>query len=209
MDSIQINRAFDIINRTYYSDYFQEYELDAEVKANIEQEVIKLIAFPTAREKRKQLMTIPNINTLERKLKDNTMSETTNEIQETPEIDGIEAPQVDQERVDSILSEERFSVLAMESDPEEKFTRLVVVHEVHPEDEVFIDILTKDEDDEDILEMQFSGPDTWTEEEAKEVLQDVMDTFVKIIESAVADGENEIGSRIIENTEDGENDDSN
>jgi hypothetical protein len=94
---------------------------------------------------------------------------------------------VDQELVDEVLAENNFTITGMESDPDKDITRLSVVHNLHPEDSIFIDIVSKDENGEDIMEMQFTGPEVWTDEEATQVLQEVMDTLVKVVEKAIGD----------------------
>lgn len=90
---------------------------------------------------------------------------------------------VSKDIVTEVLEEQNFEILSMEPIPEKHTTRLIVVHDIHPENEVFVDLVSIDENGEEVLEMQFTGPDEWTDEEAKQCLQDVMNTLVKIIET--------------------------
>jgi len=89
-----------------------------------------------------------------------------------------------EDHVMEILGDSNFEIVGLET-PEENITRLTIVHELHPDDEVQIDIVSKTEDGEDVMEMNFTGPDIWTDEEAKAVLQQVMDTLVRVIETAL------------------------
>jgi len=92
---------------------------------------------------------------------------------------------VDKDIVESVLEGENFEIISMEPIPDKDITRLTIVHDIHPDDEVTVDLVAKDEDGNDIMEMQFTGPDIWSDEEAKQCLQEVMDTLVKVIEEAI------------------------
>ena len=85
------------------------------------------------------------------------------------------------------LQEKQFQILDMEQDPDSSTLVLTVIHEIHPEVEVFISLISMDEDGNDTMEMKFDGPDDYTDMEAKQVLQEVMDTLVEIIENGLID----------------------
>lgn len=85
------------------------------------------------------------------------------------------------------LGEQPFQIINMEQDPESGNMVLTVIHEIHPDIEVSVSLISKTEDGEDTMELQFDGPEDYTDEEAKQVLQEVMNTLVTIIESSVED----------------------
>lgn len=87
------------------------------------------------------------------------------------------------------LQEQNFQILDMTTDPETEFLVLTVVHNIHPDIEFNITLITKDASGDDTMEMQFNGPDDFTDEEAKQILQEIMDVLINIIKTAVEDGE--------------------
>ena len=91
---------------------------------------------------------------------------------------------VTDDKVKDILEENNFQITNVEQISPE-MTKLTVIHNLHPEEEIQIDIVSRVEDGEEVMEMQFTGPDVWTDEEAKQVLQEVMDTLVKVIEKGL------------------------
>jgi hypothetical protein len=82
------------------------------------------------------------------------------------------------------LLETDFEILDMVTDPDSGDIELKVKHDIHPDIEVIIKLVTP-KDDDDVMEMEFFGPDDYTDEEAKRVLQDVMDFLVETIEKAL------------------------
>jgi len=101
------------------------------------------------------------------------------------------------------LIEQDFNILDMVQDPETDILVLTIVHDLHPDDEFKVSLISKDEDGNDTMQMQFDGPDIYTEEEAKQVLQEVMDVLVTIIENALVDLPDET---LEENTQSGGDD---
>jgi hypothetical protein len=82
------------------------------------------------------------------------------------------------------LAEIDFEIIDMVSDPESGDMELRIKHDLHPDIEVTIKLVTSKNDD-DVMEMEFIGPDDYTDDEAKKVLQDVMDFLVSTIERAL------------------------
>jgi len=93
--------------------------------------------------------------------------------------------------IENKLNENNFNILSMENDPDTGNSRLEVNHNLHPEDNVIIDLIVSQDGSENI-EMQFTGPDVWTDEEATGVLQEVMDVLVDIIKAKIGEDEEEI-----------------
>ena len=91
----------------------------------------------------------------------------------------------DTDHVTKILQEESFEILSMEQDPDTDILVLTMVHDLHPDNQFTVSLVSKDEEGNDVMNMQFDGPDEYTETEAKQVLQEVMDTLVVIIEKAL------------------------
>lgn len=85
--------------------------------------------------------------------------------------------------VDEILLDTDFEIMNQEEIDGEMV--LTIVHNMHPDDEFKVKLVTKDAEGEDTMVLQFDGPDSYTEEEAKQVLQEVMDMLVKVIEKAI------------------------
>ncbi len=99
---------------------------------------------------------------------------------------------VNQDLVGDLLQDENFTIVDLEVDTETDETTFIIIHNLHPEDEVRIKLVTnkdaKEEGDgEDAMQLQFTGPDQWTDDEAKQVLHEVMDVITKIIEKAIED----------------------
>jgi len=84
------------------------------------------------------------------------------------------------------LMNSNFEIIEMLPDQESGDIDFRIKHDIHPEIEVVIKLITR-KDDEDVMEMMFEGPDEYTDEEAKQVLQDVMDFLVSTIEKAVTE----------------------
>jgi hypothetical protein len=82
------------------------------------------------------------------------------------------------------LLETDFEILDMVTNPESGDIELKIKHDLHPDIELIIKLITR-KDDEDVMEMEFMGSDEYTEEEATKVLQDVMDFLVSAIERAL------------------------
>ena len=82
------------------------------------------------------------------------------------------------------LLDSNFEILDIINDPESEDLSLKIIHDVHPDIEIMIRLITR-KDDEDVMEMVFDGPDEYTDEEAKMVLQEVMDFLVESIEKAL------------------------
>jgi len=96
----------------------------------------------------------------------------------------------DFEHVEDIFQEKNFDIISLDNTENPDIVRMTVVHDLHPEAEVIIEIISKKEvnengEEEEVMEMQFTGPDEYTDEEAKQVLEEVMKTFVEIIEKAI------------------------
>ena len=89
--------------------------------------------------------------------------------------------------VSQTLEDKSFEILNMEQNPDNDIIILTIVHDIHPDDHFTVSLISKDEEGNDVMTMQFDGPDTYTEEEAKQVLQEVMDTLTYIIEKAITD----------------------
>ncbi len=85
--------------------------------------------------------------------------------------------------IDEIMSNADFEILSQEM--VEGNVVLTVVADIHPDDEFKVTLITKDDTGEDTMLLQFDGPDEYTEEEAKIVLQQIMDLLVNIIEKAL------------------------
>ena len=94
-------------------------------------------------------------------------------------------PNVTDDIIEDVLQENNFTILSVEQDPEKPITYMEINHNLHPEENIQILVIGKEENGEETMEMQFNGPDVWTDEEAKGVLQEVMDTLIDIIERAV------------------------
>ncbi len=92
---------------------------------------------------------------------------------------------VGHDTVGEILQDENFTIVDVSVDQDTNNTTFIVVHDLHPEDEVRVQLVSNEADGEDSMQLQFEGPDNWTDEEAKQVLQEVMDTIVKIIEEVI------------------------
>jgi len=92
--------------------------------------------------------------------------------------------------VAEMMVDQDFEIVLLEANPETNDLVMTVVHDIHPEIETKVSLVTKNEDGEDVMNLQFDGPDEYTKEEATKVLQEVMDALVIMIEKAlVADVE--------------------
>ncbi len=87
--------------------------------------------------------------------------------------------------VGEILQNEKFTIVDLSVDPVTSDTVLIIIHDLHPEDEVTVKLVSDKVDGEDSMQLQFEGPDCWTDAEAKRVLNEVMEVIMKIIEKAV------------------------
>jgi len=87
--------------------------------------------------------------------------------------------------VSEILLDENFTIVELKTDPETSDTLLTIIHDLHPEDEILVKLVSTKEDGEDSMQLQFEGPDNWTDEEAKTVLNEVMEVMSKVIDKAV------------------------
>ncbi len=95
------------------------------------------------------------------------------------------------DKVGEVLQDYNFTIVELISDPDTKNTVFKIVHDLHPEDEVTIKLISEGEDGEDAMNLQFEGPDEWTEDEATMVLNEVMEMIIYVIEQTVEgeDGE--------------------
>jgi hypothetical protein len=92
-----------------------------------------------------------------------------------------------QDYVTTKLSEQDFNILDMVPEPETGFLVLRMTHNLHPNVEFTVTLITLDSEGNDTMEMRFDGPDDFTDEEAKQVLQEVMDILIHIIEQSIGD----------------------
>jgi len=79
------------------------------------------------------------------------------------------------------LNKQPFEIINMVPAGEDQNLVLTIIHELHPEVEATVTLISKTVDGEDTMEMQFDGSSEYTDTEAKQVLQNVMDTLVSII----------------------------
>ena len=116
---------------------------------------------------------------------------------------------VNNELIQEVLESRNFVITEMESDPDKGITRLHVYHNTHPEDLVYVDLVAaiNEGSEEETVEMQFQGPDVYTEDEARQVLQEVMDTLVTVIETGIEQDMSEIFPEDPEDPEDPEGED--
>jgi hypothetical protein len=112
---------------------------------------------------------------------------------------------LDTDFVTQELVNSNFNIIDMVTDPETEDVVLKVIHDIHPDSEVVIKLVTS-KGDKDVMEMVFEGPDEYTDEEAKQVLQEVMDFLVQAIEKALAEQPNPVMEEI---PEEGESSDGN
>ncbi len=87
--------------------------------------------------------------------------------------------------VGEIMQDYNFSIVELIADPDTSDTAFIIIHDLHPEDEIKIALVSNGEDGEDSMELKFEGPDQWTEDEAKIVLHEVMNMVTAVIEKAV------------------------
>jgi len=100
------------------------------------------------------------------------------------------------------LLDSDFEILEMIREPDSEDITLRVIHDIHPETEVMIKLVTgSDENNNEVTTMLFEGPDIYTDEEAEKVLQDVMDFLVTTIESAVIEDPDIISNNETSNEE--------
>jgi len=91
---------------------------------------------------------------------------------------------VSNDLVSQILLDKNFDILRIDVETEH-ITSFLIVHDLHPEEEIDVRLVSQQEDGNDAMELQFNGPDVYTDEEAKVVLNDVMQALIEIIEIAV------------------------
>jgi hypothetical protein len=101
---------------------------------------------------------------------------------------------VDEELIQEFLENNNFVIVNAYQDPETNYTILEVLHQDHPDNNVKITLVTKTEEDEELSYLEFEGDDTWTEEEAKILLNDVMDLLVEAVKSTFPSEEKGSGS---------------
>ncbi len=87
--------------------------------------------------------------------------------------------------IGEIMQDYNFSIVDLVADPDTTDTAFIIVHDLHPEDEIKITLVSNEVDGEDSMELKFEGPDEWTEDEAKIVLHEVMAMVTAVIEEAV------------------------
>jgi hypothetical protein len=112
---------------------------------------------------------------------------------------------LDTDFVTQELVNSNFNIIDMVTDPETEDVVLKVIHDIHPDSEVVIKLVTS-KGDKDVMEMVFEGPDEYTDEETKQVLQEVMDFLVQAIEKALDEQPNSVMEEI---PEEGESSDGN
>ena len=91
---------------------------------------------------------------------------------------------VSNDLVSQILLDKNFDIISITANDEHN-TSFLIVHDLHPEEEIDVRLVSQQEEGDDAMELQFSGPDVYTDEEAKIVLNDVMQALIEIIEIAV------------------------
>ena len=96
-----------------------------------------------------------------------------------------------QDKVAQILEGKNFTVLEVFTDPEDdKNTGFIITHDSKPDKEIIIRLTSKLVDGEDVSTMNFEGEDDdFTEEEAKIILNEVMEAFIEVIEVSSDDPE--------------------
>lgn len=99
----------------------------------------------------------------------------------------MEEHKVSENLVTSMMDDYDFTILSIDPVEDEKITQFIVVHDLHPEEEVTLRLVSKTEEGEEVMNMEFNGPDIYTEDEGKQVLQEVMDFLVAVIDEAVPD----------------------
>ncbi len=116
------------------------------------------------------------------------------------------------DEVSEILLKQKFSIVELTADPVTNDTIMTIIHDLHPEDEVTVKIISKEQDGEDSMELKFEGPDNYTDAEATLVLHDVQDVMIAIIQKAVEgddlkildEGDEPVGLVEPDNMEEGE-----
>jgi len=83
------------------------------------------------------------------------------------------------------LVQASFEIREMKLDPETEFWILTVVHDLHPDIETTVTLVSKDANGNDTMYLNFDGPDDYTDDEARQVLQEVLDVLVEMIEKAL------------------------
>ncbi len=92
---------------------------------------------------------------------------------------------VSSELLGKFLQDEKFTIVEIVTDPETENLTFTIVHDMHPDDELVIELVSNESDGEDSMQLRCEGPDSYTEVEAKQVLQEVMDVIVKVVEEAI------------------------
>jgi len=82
------------------------------------------------------------------------------------------------------LAESNFDIIDMQHDDND-ILRITIVHEIHPGIEVIVSVIGDETSEEDSMVLQFDGPDDYTDDEAKQVLQEVMDVLIAVIAAAI------------------------
>jgi len=88
----------------------------------------------------------------------------------------------------NILEQENFTIIDTLPEEDNLIKGFIIIHDLHPEEEITISFVEEDSNGEKLDKMEFTGPDVYTEEEAKQVLQEVMDVFTKIVVDSIDEG---------------------
>lgn len=92
------------------------------------------------------------------------------------------------EAVDEILGKNGIEILSSETgvNPETGATNLIMLikTDMHDGATVKVTLEFNDEENDDLNMMYFEGPDEFTEEEGKEILQKVMESFIDLLNKA-------------------------
>ena len=71
--------------------------------------------------------------------------------------------------VGELLQDSDFTIVDLEVDQDTNDTVFTIVHDLHPEDECLVKLVSNEADGEDAMILEFEGPDSYTEEEAKKI----------------------------------------
>lgn len=96
---------------------------------------------------------------------------------------------VEPDEIIDLMVDYDFKIISVTNTPDASIV-LVVKHDLHPEIEanIILNTIPETEDGEEVesvMNMTFEGPDDYTDEEARLVLQEVSDFLVAAIEKAV------------------------
>ena len=86
--------------------------------------------------------------------------------------------------VQLVLESKDFDILGIEA-IDDNHTEFTIVHEIHPDDQIKVMMISEEADGQDSTRLEFEGPDVYTEEEAKKVLHEVMEALLEIIERII------------------------